>query len=165
MVGTKITVRGFKKQIAFSAAISFYMFAAAIGYGQKNCDLMQIMKEYYDSTDAQRYGKSISFFTDDAELITWTEGVNGRRWQEKHYHGDQIRNVLNRRGLRRVSESASSPIFHETEVKASSNEITFMLRPDRLGPRNKMYNPYQVNVTFENCRIKTMTVIELISWI
>jgi hypothetical protein len=128
-------------------------------------DPMKVIKDFYDSTDSLQFDRSLSFFTADAELTTWAEGVNGRHWQETHYYGpDQIRKALNRRGLRRISENPNSPIFRETEEKVLSDKVSFMLRPDRLGPDQRPYNPYQVITTFDNCRIKTLTVIEYITW-
>lgn len=125
-----------------------------------------IIKDLYDSTDSLQFEKSLSFFSTDAELITWAEGIHGRHWDETHYYGtDQIRNALTKRGLRRISDKPDSPIFHETEFKISGDKVEFMLRPDRLSKDNRQYNPYIVTVIFENCKIKQMTVIEFITWV
>jgi hypothetical protein len=128
-------------------------------------DPIGVIKAFYDSTDSLRTDKSLSFFAPNAEVTTWAEGVNGRHWQERHYRGpDQIGTALSGRGFRRISENPESPVFHETEFKTSPHELKFMLRPDRLGANNRPYNPYQVVVTFKDCLIKSMTVIEFISW-
>jgi hypothetical protein len=41
---------------------------------------------------------------------------------------------------------------------------SFMLRPDRLSLDGRPYNPYKVEVIFLGCKIKSLTVIEFISW-
>jgi ABC-type transport system substrate-binding protein len=51
-----------------------------------------------------------------------------------------------------------------TEAKVLPDMVSFMMRPDRLSPDQRPYNPYQVAATFDNCRIKTLTVIEYIAW-
>ncbi len=147
------------------ATLFLAVFIALTGCKSQSCDQLRIIKDYYDSTDELDFNKSVSYFSEDAELIIWAEGVNGRHWQEKHYHGaDQIRNVLNNRGLRRITDVPNSPRFFETEVKLKKNGISFMLRPDRLSADERAYNPYGIDVLFENCKIKKMTVIEYISW-
>ncbi len=146
--------------------LTIFVFAVAgTAFASPCSDPMQVIEEFYASTDSLQFDRSLTFFTADAELTTWAEGVNGRHWRETHYFGpDQIRKVLNRRGLRRISDNPNSPIFRVTEEKMSTDKVTFMLRPDRLGRDQKPYNPYQVTATFDDCRIKTLTVIEYISW-
>jgi hypothetical protein len=123
------------------------------------------MNDFYASTDALDFDKALSFFSKDAEVVTWAEGVDGRHWHERHYRGpNEIRSVLNSRGLRRVSESPNSPRFLMTEVRVSRDRVSLMLRPDRLSADKRPYNPYRVDVVFENCRMRIMTVIEYISW-
>jgi hypothetical protein len=128
-------------------------------------DPMAIIKAFYDSNDASQFDASFAFLTTDATLSSWAEGVNGRHWQEKHLTGkEQIRTVLGNRGLRRTSGQPDAPIFHETEAKISGDQVTFILRPDRLSPDGRPYNPYKVEVIFLGCKIKSLTVIEFISW-
>ncbi len=101
----------------------------------------------------------------DAIVATWAEGVNGRRWQERHLTGrEQLRGVLDKRGFRRIPEQTGGPVFRETEAKVSGEGVTFMLRPDRLGRDDKPYNPYKVEAVFAGCKIQSLTVIEYISW-
>ncbi len=138
-----------------------------IGACHKNpcADLERTIKGLYDSTDDLQL-KSLSFFSTDAELITWAEGLNGRHWDETHYHGpDEIRKALTNRGLRRISDKPDSPVFHETEFEISGNKVEFVLKPDRLGRDQRQHNPYIVTVIFEGCKIKQMTVIEFITWV
>ena len=126
---------------------------------------MAILKAFYDSNDASRFDGSLALLTTDAIVSSWAEGVNGRHWQEKHLTGkEQIRAVLGNRGLRRTSGRSDSPIFHETEAITSGDHVTFMLRPDRLSPDGRPYNPYKVEAIFHGCKINSLTVIEFISW-
>ncbi len=128
-------------------------------------DPMAIIKAFYDSNDASRYDASIALLTSDATLTFWAEGVNGRHWQERRLTGKkQIRAVLSNRGLRRASGERNTPIFHEAEAKISGDQVTFMLRADRLGRDGRPYNPYRVEAVFVGCKIKSLTVIEFISW-
>ncbi len=92
--------------------------------------------------------------------------MNGRHWHERHYRGlSEIKNLLDSRGFCRVTDDLNDPRFVEKEIKVSSNQIVFMLRPDRLSMNGRSYNPYHVEVTFEKCKIKTMIVVEYISWV
>ena len=149
----------------FLLLTTFVFAGAEIASASPCSDPMQVIEKFYDSTDSLQFDRSLSFFTADAELTTWAEGVNGRHWHETHYFGpDQIRKALNRRGLRRISDNPNSPIFRVTEEKMSADKVTFMLRPDRLGRDQKPYNPYQVTAAFDDCRIRTLTVVEYITW-
>ncbi len=126
---------------------------------------MEIIKAFYDSNDASQYDVSLESLTADVTFSSWAEGVNGRHWQEKHLTGkEQIRAVLVKRGLRRTSGQPDTPIFHETEARISGDQVTFMLRPDRLSPDGRLYNPYKVIAIFLGCKIQSLTVIEFISW-
>ena len=126
---------------------------------------MAVIKAFYDSNDASRFEASLSFLTPDATLTMWAEGVHGRHWQERHLTGrEQILSVLASRGFRRISEQPGAPIFHEEEAKTTGERVTFMLRPDRLSPDKRPYNPYGVEAVFLGCKIKSLIVIEYISW-
>ena len=140
--------------------------AALMLIGTPPCpDPMAIIRAFYDSNDASQFDASFAFLTADATLSFWAEGVNGRHWQEKHLTGkEQIRTVLGNRGLRRTSGQPDAPIFHETEARVSGDQVTFMLRPDRQSPDGRPYNPYGVEAVFHGCKIKSLTVIEFISW-
>jgi hypothetical protein len=127
---------------------------------------MAIIKAFDDSNDTSHFEASFAFLTPDATLSSWVEGLNGRHWQEKHLTGkEQIRTVLSNPGLRRTAGQSDAPIFHETEAKISGDQVIFMLQPDRLSPDGRPYNPYKVEVIFLGCKIKSLTVIELISWV
>ena len=141
--------------------------AAPMLTGTPPCpDPLAIIKAFYDSNDSSQFDASFAFLTADAILSSWAEGANGRHWQEKHLTGrQQIRTVLGDRGFRRTSGQPDAPTFHETEAKVSGDQVTFMLRPDRLSPDGRPYDPYSVAAVFLGCKIKSLTVIEFISWV
>jgi hypothetical protein len=126
---------------------------------------MAITKAFYDANDASQVDASFELLAADATLSSWAEGVNGRHWQEKHLNGKaQIRAALGTGGLSRIAGRQEAPFYHETEAKVSGSHVTFMLRPDRLSPDGRPYNPYRVEAVFHGCEIQSLTVIEFISW-
>ena len=128
-------------------------------------DPLAVLKAFYDANDASQFDTGLSLLTPDAVVSTWAEGVHGRHWQERHLTGkEQIRSILGNRGFRRTSDLPGAPVFHETEVKVSGNRVKLMLRPDRLSSDNRPYNPYGVDALLLGCSIKSLTVIEYISW-
>jgi hypothetical protein len=141
--------------------------AAAPGSSSSSCpDPMAVMKAFYDANDASRFDASLGFFTEDATLSTWAEGVNGYHARARHFTGkQQIRPVLGDPGFRRTPAQLAGPIYHETRIKISGGQLTFMLEPDRLRPNGKPYNPYRVEVVFEGCKIKSLIVIDSVTWL
>ncbi len=128
-------------------------------------DMLAIVNAFLDANDAGRYNQSMSYLTPDVAYANWGEGVNGRHWQEKHISGrEALRALLSQRGLRRNSGQPDEPVFQEGKPTLSGNRIIFMLQPDRVSPSGRPYNPYQVQAEFERCQIKSLTVIEFISW-
>ena len=129
-------------------------------------DAMAVIKSLYDADSAGQFDTSLALFSDDATFASWSQGVNGHHMIEKHLTGkQQIRTVLGNPGLVRSSGTPNAPVFQQSEVTTSGNQVTFMLRPDRLRTNGKPYNPYQVQVIFEGCKIKSLTVIEMITWL
>jgi hypothetical protein len=127
---------------------------------------MAIMKAFYDANDTSRFDVSLSFFTEDATFSSWAEGVNGHHMMERHLTGKkQIRSALGGPGLRRSSDKPDGPIYHETRVKVTGDQLTFMLEPDRRRPNGRPYNPYRVEVVFVGCKIKSLTVIDSVTWL
>ncbi len=127
---------------------------------------MAVVQAFYDSNDAGRFDTSLSLLTDDATLATWSEGVNGYHMRERHLTGKgEIRKALGDPGLRRTTGQSDGPIYEETEVKISGDSLRFTLRPDRLRPNGKPYHPYQVDVRLAGCKIRALTVIELVTWL
>lgn len=129
-------------------------------------DLMAVVKAFYDANDADRFDASLVFLTDDATLASWSEGVNGYHMRERHLTGKaEIRKALGDPGLRRMTGRPDDPIYKETEAKVSGDSVKFVLRPDRLRPNGKPYHPYQVEVRLDGCKIRALTVIELVTWL
>ena len=129
-------------------------------------DPMAIIRVFYDANDAARFEVSLGFLTEDATLTSWAEGVNGHHMREEHLTGKaQIRPALGDLGLRRTSGQPDGPIYHETRVQVAGDHVTFILEPDRRRPNGKPYNPYRVEAVFDGCKIKSLTVIDLVTWL
>lgn len=129
-------------------------------------DPMAILKAFYAANDASQFEISLGFFAEDAILSTWAEGVNGHHMRETHLTGKaQIRPALGNPGLQHTTGQPDSPIYHETKVKVSGDQVTFVLEPDRRRPNGKPYNPYKVEALFAGCKIKSLTVIDLVTWL
>jgi hypothetical protein len=154
---------------AFAALAGAGMLVLLSGCGTARTspcrDPLAVIQAFYDANDASRFEASLSLLTPDATVTTWAEGVHGRHWQERRLTGrEQILGVLATRGFRRASGQPGAPIFHEAEARVTGERVSFMLRPDRLSPGQRPYNPYGVEAVFSGCRIKSLTVIEYISW-
>jgi hypothetical protein len=129
-------------------------------------DPMTIIRAFYDANDASRFEVSLGFLTEDATLSSWAEGVNGHHMRETHLTGKgQIRSALGNPGLQRTSSQPEGPIYHESKIHVSGDQVTFMLEPDRRRPNGKPYNPYRVEVGLIGCKIKSLTVIDLVTWL
>ena len=127
---------------------------------------LAVIKNLYQLDGAGHLDASLALFSDDASFASWAQGINGHHMSEKQLSGkQQIRTVLSGPGLVYSSGAPNVPIFKLVETSASGNQLTFKLRPDRLRPNGKPYNPYQVMVVFDGCKIKSMTVIELVTWL
>jgi hypothetical protein len=129
-------------------------------------DPLGVVRAFYDANDAGRYSTSLALLTDDVTLASWAEGMNGHHMIERHLSGkDQIRPALSKPGLRRSTGQAGGPIFHEMEFTISGATVVFMLRPDRVHPNGRVYNPYRLTLVFKGCQIQSLTVVEIISWV
>ncbi len=129
-------------------------------------DAAAIVKTFYDANDASKFDASLALLADDATLDSWAQGINGHHMTTKHLVGkEQIRAVLGAPGLRHLSSQPDGPIFHETNLQVSGNKVTFALEPDRAHPNGRPYNPYTVEIVFEGCKIKSLTVIERVMWL
>ncbi|MDR3573461.1 MAG: hypothetical protein P4L50_06360 [Anaerolineaceae bacterium] len=127
---------------------------------------LQVVKSLYAADGAGQLDASLALFTDDASFASWAQGINDHHMSEKHLTGKvQIRTVLAGPGLVYTSGEPQAPIFNLTEATATGSQLTFKLRPDRLRPNGRQYNPYQVQIVFDGCKIKSMTVIELVTWL
>ena len=129
-------------------------------------DPMAIIRAFYDANDASHFEVSLGFLAEDATLSTWAEGVNGYHARARRMTGKQeIRPVLAELGLRRITDQPGGPIYHETRVQVAGDHVTFILEPDRRRPNGKPYNPFKVEVVFAGCKIKSLTVIDLVTWL
>ncbi len=129
-------------------------------------DAAAMVKTFYDANDASKFDTSLAMLADDATLDSWAQGINGHHMTTKHLVGkEQIRAVLGAPGLRHISSQSDGPIFHETGLQVSGNKVTFALEPDRAHPNGRPYNPYTVEIVFEGCKIKSLTVIERVMWL
>jgi hypothetical protein len=158
----------FAAGVAFSAAAALAAFAQAASTG--GCaDPLAVIRAFYAANDARQSDKSAGYLAPDVVFDTWATGVNGYIMAKRHRVGRAaLKDYLpEARGVRhRLPDSPpDGPIFHETRLSVSGNTVQFMLEPDRLRPNGRPYNPYSVEVVLEGCRIKTLTVIERVTWL
>ncbi len=126
---------------------------------------MAVVKTLYDSDEAGRLDASLELLTDDISLTYWAQGLNGHHMSSKALSGkDQIRSMLDQPGFRWTNGKQDGPVFQMSEFQTSGDSLTFMLRPDRIRPDGRPYNPYQVKITFAGCKIKQLNVIEFVTW-
>jgi hypothetical protein len=127
------------------------------------------LKAFYASNDARHFDVSMKYVTADATIDFWATGVNGYIMSKRHAEGTAgIRKFLSQgRGLslHLPDPAPDGPVFHETRLSVSGNTVEFMLEPDRMRPNGKPYNPYSVLAVLDGCRIKTLTVIERVTWL
>lgn len=132
-------------------------------------DPLAVVRAFFQANDAQHYDASASFLSDDVKFDTWATGVNGYTMAQRHLKGRKaLRAFLDEaRGLRhRLPDSpADGPIYHETRLNVSGSDVQFMLEPDRKRPNGRAYNPFSIEVVLEGCKIKTLTVIERVTWL
>ena len=132
-------------------------------------DPLAVLKAFYDSNDAGSFTASMRYVTDDATIDTWATGVNGYIMAKRHAEGEAgIRKFLPEgRGLSMhlPDPAHDGPVFRETRVTVSGNTVQFMLEPDRERPNGRPYNPFSVQAVLDGCRIKSLTVIERVTWL
>jgi hypothetical protein len=130
---------------------------------------MALLKAFYDSNDAGRFSASMKYVADDIAFATWATGVNGHIMVPRELKGKKaLRDFLPKgRGLsRRLPDSPpDGPLYHETRISIAGNKVTFMLEPDRNRPNGKPYNPFTIEAIVEGCLIKSLTVIEQVTWL
>ena len=154
-----------------AAVCTAFLLLAPLAFSQSSpcSDPMAVMRSFYQATDSHRFAEGMKYFTDDATFDTWATGVQGYIMAKRHLAGKkQIGAYLkDARGLRhRLPDSPpDGPIYHETRLSASGSAVQFMLEPDRKRPNGREYNPFTIEVTFDGCRIKSLTVIERVTWL
>ncbi|HVO38820.1 MAG TPA: hypothetical protein VMV03_07305 [Spirochaetia bacterium] len=157
------------KRFAASCAIFLALAQLLFSQGTPCSDPMAVVRSFYDATDSLHFTEGLKYFTDDATFDTWATGVNGYIMAKRHLTGKkQIGAYLkNARGLRhRLPDSPpDGPIYHETRLSVSGSTVQFMLEPDRKRPNGRLYNPFSIEVIFDACRIKSLTVIERVTWL
>ncbi|MGA2763052.1 MAG: hypothetical protein ABSG17_06775 [Spirochaetia bacterium] len=154
---------------------AFVLFAPAL-FGQSGgargpvcSDPLAVMKAFYDSTDSLRFAEGAKYFAEDAVFDTWATGVNGYILAKRHLEGRKAIAawLKNARGLRWHLPDAprDGPVYHETRVSVSGSVVQFMLEPDRLRPNGKQYPPFSIEATLDGCHIKSITVVERVTWL
>jgi hypothetical protein len=132
-------------------------------------DPLAVVRAFYAANDAGRFDKSAALLANEVVFDTWATGVNGYIVARRHRDGRAaLRDFLpEARGVRhRLPDSPpDGPIFMETRVSVKGNDVQFMLVPDRKRPNGHEYNPYSVEAVLDGCRIKTLTVIERVTWL
>jgi hypothetical protein len=165
--------RVFCATLVFLAALAVPLTAqGAQGAGPSSTGCLDphaVLKAFYASNDARAYGASMKYVADDAIVDFWATGVNGYIMSKRHAQGAAgIRKFLpEARGLslHLPDFPPDGPAFHETRLVVSGNTVQFMLEPDRMRPNGRPYNPYSVQAVLDGCRIKTLTVIERVTWL
>ena len=95
--------------------------------------------------------------------------LNGYIMAQRHLRGkDALRKSLGKaRGVRRrlPGAPADGPVYRETRISVSGATVQFMLEPDRMRPNGKPYNPFSIEAVLDGCPIKSLTVIERVTWL
>ncbi len=151
-----------------AAAMAGAQTAQAAGPG--GCaDPLAVVRAFYAANDAQQFDKSAGFLADGVTFDTWATGINGYIVARRHRSGrTALRDFLpEARGVRHRLPDAppDGPVYHETKLSVSGNTVQFMLEPDRKRPNGRLYNPFSVEVVLDGCRIRTLTVIERVTWL
>lgn len=129
-------------------------------------DPLGVIKSFYNANDAAQYDTSLALLSDDVVFASWAEGMNGHHMIEKHLSGkEQVREILGNNGLRFTSTQADGPRYAVEDEKVNGDAVTFFLRPDRMHVNGRPYNPYMVTMVFDGCKIKSLTVIEEVTWV
>ncbi len=162
-------------------AVAFHLCIAAIvasplmaqgsgaGPGAPCSDPMAVLKAFYDSNDARHFDASAKYLTDDVTFATWATGVNGHIMVQRHLKGKEAlrRFLAQGRGLasRLPDSPPDGPVYSVTRVSVSGPDVKFMLEPDRIRPNGRPYNPFSIEAILDGCRIKSLTVIEQVTWL
>jgi len=154
------------------AVIALAAGAVLAGHAQAaaGCaDAVAVVRAFLAANDAGLWDKSAALLTDDVVFDTWATGVNGYIMARRHREGRSALKAFlpEARGVRhRLPDSPpDGPVFAETKLTVKGSTVQFMLEPDRMRPNGRPYNPYSVEAELDGCRIKTLTVIERVTWL
>jgi hypothetical protein len=132
-------------------------------------DPLAVVMAFYAATDAGRYSAGVALLTAGATIDMWATGVNGYIMAKRHLEGrSQIRKHLgDARGLRRHLPDSlpDGPVYHPDRIKVIGNTVQLMLEPDRRRPNGRLYNPFSVEAVLDGCLIRSLTVIERVTWL
>jgi hypothetical protein len=132
-------------------------------------DPLAVLRAFYDSNDARNFEAGTNYLADDAVFATWATGVNGYIMAQKHLKGRKaIRRFLaDARGVRwhLPGMSTDGPVYHDTRIGVSGDMVRFSLEPDRKRPNGRSYPLFKVEARVQDCRIVSLTVIELVTWL
>lgn len=146
-----------------------YSQAGGTGRGASCADPLAVVRAFYDSNDARKFDASARYLADDVKFDTWATGVNGYVMAQRHLRGKEAfrRYLGEARGVRRhlPDAAADGPVYRETRVSVSGDTVQFMLEPDRKRPNGREYNPFSIEAVLDGCRIKSLTVIERVTWL
>jgi hypothetical protein len=137
--------------------------------GGSCADPLAVVRAFYDANDARKFDAGARYLADDVKFDTWATGVNGYTMAQRHLRGKEaLRRYLGEaRGVRRhlPDAAADGPVYRETRVSVSGDTVRFMLEPDRKRPNGREYNPFSIEAVLDGCRIKSLTVIERVTWL
>lgn len=155
--------------LAAAAALAGGAQAAGTPAPGACADPMAVVRAFYSANDAGLWSKSAALLADDVVFDTYATGVNGYIMARRHREGRAALKAFlaEARGVRhRLPDSPpDGPVFHETRLSVKGSVVQFMLEPDRMRPNGRPYNPYSVEAVLDGCRIKTLTVIERVTWL
>jgi hypothetical protein len=170
-----------KKKIARRFLLALLVFQAAFLFPQESsngalmgaascADPLGVVNGFYNSTEDAHFDGSLRFFTSDAVFDTWTTGVNGHVvGVRRHLVGRrQIRAFLPEgRGLqwRLPGVGSDGPVYRQKKVTITGNVVRFSLEPDHRRPDGREYNYFTVEAVLAGCLIRSLTVIEQITWL
>ncbi len=154
---------------ALALGLAVALAQSAFSQSRGCTDPMAVLKAFYQSNDEQRYDASMKYLREDITFDTWATGVNGYIMAARHLKGKAaLRRFLGEaRGLRHrlPGSAADGPVYHETRITVDGADVKFMLEPDRKRPDGRLYNPFSIEAVVDGCRIKSLTVIENITWL
>jgi hypothetical protein len=128
-----------------------------------------VLTSFYDANDAGHLNAAASSLSPDVVFDTWATGVNGYIMAKRHLEGlKALRGYLGQaRGVRwHLPEMPpDGPVFQQTKLSVEGSTVRFMLVPDRKRANGRSYNPYRVEAVLDGCRIRSLQVVELVTWL